>query len=131
MATNIFKKSISRRAVLQGMGVTLAMPFLDSMVPALSAAPASPTRFGAIYLPHGLLRSHWEPTTVGADFAFMPIMKPLEPFRDRLTVLSGLPAGPTVQNGGHAVAPASFLSGNVQPKQTEGADIYAAVTIDQ
>jgi hypothetical protein len=131
MATIILKKAISRRAVLKGMGVTLALPFLDSMVPALSAAPASPTRFGAIYLPHGLLRTHWEPSTVGADFEITPIMKPLEPFRSQLMVLSGFTAGPTVQNGGHAVAPASYLSGNIQPKQTEGADIYAAVTIDQ
>src|SRR6187399_1261628 len=114
MAMIILKKAVSRRAVLKGMGVSLALPFLDSMAPALSAAPASPTRFGAVYLPHGLLRSHWEPTTVGADFTITPIMLPLEPFRDRLMVLSGLTAGPTVQNGGHAVAPASYLSGNIQ-----------------
>jgi len=131
MAAIIFKKAISRRTVLRGMGATLALPILDSMTPALKAAAASPTRFGAIYLPHGLLRSHWEPTTVGPDFEFMPIMKPLAPFRDRLTVISGLTAGPTVQNGGHAVAPASYLSGNIQPKQTESADVYAATTIDQ
>ena len=131
MSTIITKKAISRRAVLQGMGVTLALPLLDSMVPALSAATTSPCRFGAIYLPHGLLRSHWEPLTVGADFAITPIMKPLEPFRDRLMVFSGLTAGPTVQNGGHAVAPASYLSGNIQPKQTEGADVSASITLDQ
>ena len=133
MSTIITKKAISRRAVLQGMGVTLALPLLDSMVPALSAqsAAAAPTRFGAIYLPHGLLRSYWEPKTTGPDFAITPIMQPLAPFRDRLMVLSGLTAGPTVQNGGHAVAPASYLSGNIQPKQTEAADIYAATTIDQ
>src|SRR5260221_5624116 len=103
----ITKKAISRRAVLQGMGVTLALPWLDSMMPALSAATTSPTRFGAIYLPHGLLRSYWEPTTVGPNFAITPIMQPLAPFRDRLMVLRGLPAGPTVPNCSHTVAPAS------------------------
>ena len=67
----------------------------------------------------------------GAGFEFTPILKPLEPFRDRLTVVSGLTAGPTVQNGGHAVAPASYLTGNIQPKQTEGSDVLGAVTVDQ
>jgi hypothetical protein len=131
MATMIFKQAISRRTLLQGVGAAFALPLLDAMAPALSAAPASPSRFGAVYLPHGLLRSQWEPTTTGPGFSFRPIMQPLEPFRDRLTVVSGLTAGPTVQNGGHAVAPASYLSGNIQPKQTEGADISAAITIDQ
>ena len=131
MATFITKKAISRRAVLQGMGVTLALPVLESMAPALSAATPSPTRFGAIYLPHGLLRSHWEPITTGPDFVMMPIMQPLAPYRNQLMAISGLTAGPTVQNGGHAVAPASYLSGNIQPKQTESADVYAAITIDQ
>jgi hypothetical protein len=131
MAMMIFRKAISRRTLLRGMGATVALPLLDAMAPALSAAPAPPSRFGAIYVPHGLLRSQWEPETTGPDFAFKSIMQPLEPFRDRLTVVSGLTAGPTVQNGGHAVAPASYLTGNIQPKQTEGADVYDAVTLDQ
>src|SRR5688500_9272116 len=58
-------------------------------------------------------------------------MKALEPYRDRLFVASGLSAGPTVQNGGHAVAPASFLTGNIQPKQTEGSDVLNSITVDQ
>ena len=129
---NIFtRKAISRRAVLKGVGVTLAMPLLDGMTMPLGAVTAPPIRFGAIYLPHGLLRSQWEPATVGQGFEMKPIMMPLAPFRDRLIVLSGLTAGPTVQNGGHAVAPASYLSGNIQPKQTEGSDVYGSITIDQ
>lgn len=131
----ISRKAVPRRTFLRGMGVTMALPLLDAMVPAATAlaqTPARPVRrFGAVYVPHGLLQSQWLPATTGPGFSFTPILTPLEPFRDRLTVLSGLSAGPTVQNGGHAVAPASYLSGNVQPKQTENTDVRGAVTVDQ
>ncbi|HEX6316844.1 MAG TPA: DUF1552 domain-containing protein, partial [Gemmatimonadaceae bacterium] len=107
-------KPIPRRTFVRGMGATVALPFLDAMVPALGAqAAARPVRrFGAIYVPHGLLPSHWTPASTGVNFEFSQIMKPLEAYRDRLTLVSGLYGGPTVQNGGHAVAPASYLSGN-------------------
>jgi hypothetical protein len=131
----IAKKSLARRTFLRGVGVSIALPLLDAMVPAATAlaqTAARPVRrFGAIYVPHGLLYSQWLPGTTGAGFEFSPILTPLEPFRDRLVVASGLTAGPTVQNGGHAVAPASYLSGNVQPKQTENTDVRGAITIDQ
>jgi len=129
----ITKKAVPRRTFLRGMGVTLALPLLDSMVPALGAQTAARPvrRFGAIYLPHGLLRSQWEPEIAGPSFEFKPIMKPLEPYRDRLTVFSGLTGGPTVLNGGHAVAPSSYLTGNIQPKQTESSDVLDSITIDQ
>ena len=71
------------------------------------------------------------PASSGEGFAYSPILKPLEPHRDRLTLVSGLYGGPTVLNGGHAVAPASYLTGNIQPKQTETADVLNGVTIDQ
>ena len=131
----ITKKALPRRTFLRGMGVTVALPLLDAMVPAATAlaqTAARPVRrFGAVYVPHGLLYSQWVPATAGPAFEFSPILKPLEPFRDRLTVISGLSAGPTVQNGGHAVAPAAYLSGNVQPKQTENTDVRGAITVDQ
>jgi hypothetical protein len=129
----ITKKALHRRTFLQGVGVTLALPFLDAMVPAVKGqGAATPVRrFGAIYMPHGKVMSQWTPATLGADFDFSPILKPLEPFRDHITVVSGLTSGPTAPNGGHAVAPASFLTGNIPPRQTEGADILAAITIDQ
>ena len=130
----ITRKAMARRTFLRGVGATVALPLLDAMVPAMTAHAqmAQPVRrFGAIYVPHGKLLSHWVPEAQGLNFEFKPIMKPLEPYRDRLFLASGLSAGPTVQNGGHAVAPASFLTGNIQPKQTEGADIYNAVTVDQ
>jgi hypothetical protein len=131
----ISKKAIARRTFLRGIGSTVALPLLDAMVPAATAqtrTAAQPVRrFGAVYLPHGLLQSQWLPATTGAGFEMTPILSPLAPFRDRLTVLSGLSAGPTVQNGGHAVAPASYLTGNVQPKQTESTDVLAGITVDQ
>jgi hypothetical protein len=129
----ITKKALPRRTLLRGMGAALALPLLDAMTPALGAQLAARPvrRFGALYVPHGMLLSQWVPQSTGAGFDFTPILKPLEPFRDRLTLVSGLTAGPTVQNGGHAVAPASYLSGNIQPKQTEGSDVFGAVTVDQ
>ncbi len=131
----IAKKALHRRTFLRGMGVTMALPLLDAMVPALTAAAQSPARpvrrFGAIYMPHGNIMSQWTPTTAGPGFEFTTILKPLEAYRDRLTLVSGMTSGPTAPNGGHAVAPASYLTGNIQPKQTEGADILASTTIDQ
>ena len=130
----ITRMSLPRRTFLRGMGAAVALPLLEAMVPAMTvhAQAARPVRrFGAIYVPHGLLPSHWVPETTGKGFEFSQILKPLEPYRDRLTMVSGLYGGPTVQNGGHAVAPASYLSGNIQPRQTETADVLNGVTIDQ
>ena len=130
----VTRKVIPRRTFLQGMGVTVGLPLLDAMVPALTAqAPAAAPvrRFGAIYLPHGNLLSQWTPATAGLDWEVTPILSPLAAYRDRMVVVSGTSAGPTVLNGGHAVAPASYLTGNIQPKQTEGTDILDAVTVDQ
>ena len=128
----ITRKALPRRTFLRGVGVTLALPLLDAMAPPLGAqSPVRPVRFGALYVPHGMLLSQWVPQATGAGFEFTPILKPLEAYRDRITVLSGLYGGPTVQNGGHAVAPASFLTGNIQPKQTEGSDVLNSITVDQ
>jgi len=88
----ISKKAIPRRTVLRGLGVTVALPLLDGMVPALSAlsrTEASPRqRFGFIYVPHGSIMRDWTPAQEGANFEFSPILRPLEPFRDYLTVLT-------------------------------------------
>ena len=130
----ITKAHLPRRTFLRGMGVTLALPLLDAMVPALTAqAPATRPirRFGAVYLPHGNLLSQWTPATTGPGYEMTPILSPLAAFRDQMVVVSGMSAGPTVLNGGHAVAPASYLTGNIQPKQTEGSDISDAITVDQ
>ena len=130
----ITKMHLPRRTFLRGLGVTLALPLLDAMVPALTAQAAATRpirRFGAIYLPHGNLLSHWTPATSGAGYDMTPILSPLAAYRDQMVVVSGMSAGPTVLNGGHAVAPASFLTGNIQPKQTEGSDFLDAITVDQ
>src|SRR5712671_5957768 len=88
------KMSLPRRTVLRGLGVTMALPFLEAMVPALTATaqtPANPRRrFGAVFVPHGERPGYWTPAKTGADFELTPILKPLEPFRDSLTVVSEL-----------------------------------------
>src|SRR5215469_17015052 len=91
----ITKKHISRRAVLRGAGVALALPLLDSMVPAqtpLSKTAAVPKpRFTGIFVPHGMAPGYWipeKPMLEGGKFPF--IMKPLEPFKDQTVLLSGL-----------------------------------------
>lgn len=91
----IMKIALPRRTFLRGVGVTFALPFIDAMVPALSRGSASAaslpkTRYGFIYVPHGHILDQWIPETEGADFNLRPIMKPLEPFRQQLTVISNL-----------------------------------------
>ena len=90
----ITKKAIPRRTILRGIGASVALPLLDGMVPALSAmadTPAAPKqRFGFIYVPHGSIMREWTPAQEGANFEFSPILKPLDDFRQHVTVLSNL-----------------------------------------
>jgi hypothetical protein len=125
------KKSLSRRSFLQGVGVTMSLPLLDAMIPAFSlrAATQAPTRFGFIYIPHGVILDQWTPATEGTDFEFKPIMKPLEPYRDQVTVISNL-AAPSDGGGQHTGASAMWLNA-VSPKKTEAEDVRAGTTIDQ
>ena len=134
----VTKKALARRTFLRGAGATLALPLLDAMVPALAATrntPARPAiRMGFVYVPNGIIMDRWTPATQGANFEFLPIMKPLEPFREQLLVLNGLahingnPLGDGP--GDHARAGATFLTG-VHPKKTEGVDIHAGISADQ
>ena len=91
----ITKKHISRRTFVRGsLGAAIALPFLDAMVPALSAAPTAPFRFGAVYLPNGVYPDTWHPDAAGSDFVFKPVMQPLEPFRNQLvTVMTNVSLG--------------------------------------
>ena len=134
----ITKKHISRRMVLRGAGVALALPLLDSMIPALAplakAAATPKTRFIGTFAPHGWAPGYWIPKAEGplTDFSF--ITKPLAPFADKMTIVSGLDATssmppPGASGGDHSRA-AAVLAG-VPPKKTLGADIYLGMTIDQ
>jgi Protein of unknown function (DUF1552) len=135
----VTKKHLPRRTFLRGlMGTSIALPLLDSMIPALTAATktaANPkTRLGFVYVPHGAVMDKWTPATEGAGFEFTPILKPLEPFRDRLLIVTGLAnkAAESQGDGGgdHARSAPSYLSG-IHPLRTEGEDVRAGTTIDQ
>ncbi len=128
----ITKRAIPRRTVLRGLGATLALPMLDGMVPALTAlskTAAKPTnRLGVIYVPNGIVMEQWTPPMEGAGFELTPILRPLERFRDRLLVVSGLSnKGP---DNIHETGATSFLTG-VPPKRTQGSQLQAGISMDQ
>src|SRR5262245_55185433 len=130
------KMSLARRTFLRGAGATVGLPLLEAMVPAFTAlaqTPAAPRapRFGAVFVPNGAIMEQWIPATAGTGFAFTPILKPLEAFKDSLVVVSNLTrANPGVVEGDHAISAAGFLTG-VYPKRTEAEDVRAGVSIDQ
>jgi hypothetical protein len=130
----VTKKHLSRRTVLKGLGVTMALPLLDSMIPARTllaqTAASVKTRLGFIYVPHGAIMSKWTPAAEGAGFEFTPILKPIEPFRDYVNVVSGLGHRAADTTAVHSLSPTTWLSG-VRPKATQGVDAYAGVTADQ
>jgi hypothetical protein len=111
------------------MGTALALPMLESMVPALGAAAAPKLRYGFVYVPHGAVMAHFTPGTVGPDFAFSPILQPLEAFRENVVVVSGLDNKTADNAGVHSLGPPTWLSG-VRPAAKEG-DIRAGTTADQ
>ena len=114
--TVITRRTIPRRTLLRGLGATVALPMLDSMVPALSAlgAPAAtPTvRFGAVYVPNGMVMQNWTPAAKGRGFELTPILEPLAPFRDQMLVVSGLNCTPPpgTRGGTHSRAATRFLT---------------------
>ena len=130
----VTKKAIPRRTVLRGIGATLALPLLDGMVPALTAlgkSAAKPAlRFGAVYVPNGMVMQNWTPQAAGTGFEFTPILQPLEPFRDRLTVLSGLETPRGSGGGPHARASTWFLTAEM-PGRPEAWNRKAVLSLDQ
>ncbi len=135
----ITKKALPRRTFLRGLGATMALPLLDSMVPALAAATTtsaqSPTRLSFVYVPNGMIMNQWTPKELGSQYQLTKIMEPLAPFREDMLVLSGLAhnTGWALEGEGpgeHARASATFLTA-VHPKKTEGADLRAGTSIDQ
>ena len=126
---HFLRRSMPRRTVLKGMGATLALPFLEAMLPAstLRAADKPVRRFQAFYTPNGMAMEYWTPKTEGADFAMTPILEPLAAYRDQMTVFSGLRAS---WNYIHAGASSCFLTGTPRGGKTE-IEIIADVSIDQ
>jgi hypothetical protein len=114
-ATFLTGKHVNRRTMLRGLGSAIALPLLDAMCPVL-AAPSKlrknlPRRIAVVYVPNGIVMNQWKPAETGAGFQFTRILKPLEPFRQDITMLSGLAnqAANRAKGGGHAKATGSFL----------------------
>ena len=130
----ITKKHLSRRTFLRGAGVTLALPFLESMVPAQTplrnTAAIPKTRLGCLYVPHGATMYKWTPATEGKGFQFSETLSPLEKYRDRVNVVSNLchqSASGADAGGEHARSAAIFLSGGSPQK----GGVKAGITVDQ
>jgi Protein of unknown function (DUF1552) len=142
----ITKMALPRRTFLRGLGVTMALPFLDAMVPALSAwspakaAAETPTRLAFFHIPNGAWSPHFHPKTVGADFELTPILQSLAPVREQLIVFSGLHNAPSVDpavgGGSHERSQAGFLTGvrpatGPSPRLAKSLDQYAIDRIGQ
>lgn len=136
----MFNKPLSRRTILRGAGVSMALPWLEAMGPLTAwasdtkAGQAAPNRMAFLYVPNGKNMADWTPAAEGTDFDLPHILKPLEPVRKKLLVLTGLTADKARAHGDgggdHARALAAFLTGT-QPRKTDGTDIRSGVSVDQ
>src|SRR6187402_2201265 len=141
------QKQLSRRTVLKGVGVTMALPFLEAMIPARASAQAArgKVRFAAIEMVHGsagstafgIKKNMWAPAAVGREFDLSPSsLKPLEAYRDHITIISNTDvrqaeAFTTPEIGGdHFRSSAVFLT-QAHPKQTQGSDVFVGTSMDQ
>jgi Protein of unknown function (DUF1552) len=128
----ITKKHLSRRTVLQGLGVTVGLPLLDAMIPAAMAqskTAAKPMpRMGFIYVPHGSILDRWSPKTTGTEFELPQILKPLTPFKSHLTVVSGLRNKAAESPAPHAITAGTWL-GCVHPAPQQAP--LAGTSVDQ
>ncbi|HUK03436.1 MAG TPA: DUF1552 domain-containing protein [Steroidobacteraceae bacterium] len=110
----ITKKHLSRRTVLRGFGATIALPLLDAMIPAgtalASTAAAPAPRMGFVYFPHGAIMNRWMPTATGTSFDLPQILKPLEPYKSQLTVVSGLRNKAGESPSPHAIIAGTWLT---------------------
>jgi Protein of unknown function (DUF1552) len=139
MSSIVTKKHLPRRTMLRGMGATLALPFLDGMVPAFAGSAAatsrSPLRLGAIYAPNGMNMLDWTPKLEGAALEITPILQPIAAFRDQIVMLTGLANNAADQvpgegSGDHSRSSAGYLTG-AHAKKTEGADLQNGISMDQ
>lgn len=133
----ITRKAMGRRAVLRGMGTTLALPLLDAMVTSASAAEAAQAarkRLQVIYMPNGMTMQNWTPATAGEGYELTPILQPVAAYRDKFVVISGLDHAQAEAlgdgAGDHGRCCGSYLTG-VHVKKTEGADLASGVSMDQ
>jgi len=128
-------RTLPRRTFLRGLGTTLALPFLESMIPARGADKQPyPTRFVGAFIPHGVAPGYWIPESSAPGFKFPFVYEPLEPFRKQVLITSGMWSQssenpPGVTGADHFVA-AAYLTG-VKPRKTTGADIHCGTSIDQ
>ena len=132
---HLFKKHVSRRTVLKGVGATIALPLLDAMNPAATAwaqtpAGSAPKRFAFIGFPHGAIMDKWSPAQTGANFEMSPILQPLEPFKQHLTIVSGLRNKPGESPEPHGYIEMTWLS-CVKPAEHGVANPDAGVSADQ
>ncbi len=135
----ITKKHLPRRTFLRGLGATVALPMLDSMVPAFGAARVSAAqaikRLGIVYIPNGMFMGNWTPPVESGGLEITPTLEPLAGFKDKMLMVSGLCseegiARPGEGAGDHARAAGAFLTG-MHPKKTDGRDLRAGVSMDQ
>lgn len=133
--TLVMKKALSRRTMLRGMGTAVALPLLDAMIPALAPAAASKPvrRFGVVYHPNGVIYDQWLPSGEGSNFELSPTLKGLEPFKDKLVVVTGLfsDQAEALGDGGgdHSRACGSYLTG-VHVKKSDSI-VGNAISMDQ
>src|SRR6187397_3531142 len=109
------QKHVSRRTVLKGVGATIALPLLDAMNPAATAwaqtaAGSSPKRFAFVGFPHGAVMDQWSPKQTGAGYTMSPILQALEPFRQHMTIVSGLRNKPAETPEPHAYIEQGWLT---------------------
>src|ERR1700746_160840 len=119
--------SLPRRTVLKGVVASLALPFLDAMLPPMRAAVKPMNRFQAFYVPNGMAMEYWTPKGEGTALELSPILEPLAPYREQMLVMSGLKAS---WNYIHAGASGSFLTGTSRGGRNE-IEIIADTSIDQ
>lgn len=128
----ITKKHLSRRSVLKGAGYAVSLPLLDAMIPAATALANTPAaakvRMAFVYFPHGAVMDQWTPSKEGPDFDLPPIIEPLKPFQDQLTVISGMENKSAIAAPVHAITPGTWLS-CVPPRISH--DPYGGITVDQ
>ncbi|MDG2175952.1 MAG: DUF1552 domain-containing protein [Gammaproteobacteria bacterium] len=130
----ISKKHLSRRTVLRGVGTAIGLPLLDAMIPAgtaMAQTAAAPTpKMGFFYFPHGAIMDKWTPAATGSDFQISPILKPLDAYRDQMTIVSNLRNTAAEGAGVHATSPGTWLS-CASPFTVDGNDPNYGISADQ